>query len=369
MSVLRPALVLSFMFMFLNGFSQQKSYLIHTVAFYNFENLFDTINDPHTNDDEWTPQGARHWTSKKYHQKLHNLSRVLFEIGSAENSNSPTFIGCSEIENRGVLEDLIKEPKIIDKDYGIIHFDSPDKRGIDVALLFQKKYFRPTSYTNIPLNIYKKESETKKISKSKPTEGMEDDLEVNFFNKRIFTRDQLLVSGFLDDEEIHIIVNHWPSRSGGEKKSGPYREAAGILNRKIIDSLQVINPNAKVITLGDLNDGPLNNSIKKALGAKAQKKEVHDLGIYNPFEEMVKKGLGTIAYRDSWDIFDQIMVTQSLIRNDFSTFQYWKAGIYNKSFLIQSSGRYKGYPKRHSAEEVGFSDHFPVYIYLIKEAK
>ena len=120
-------LVLFFVFSFPNCFGQQKNYLIHTVAFYNFENLFDTINDPATNDDEWTPKGAQHWTAKKYHQKLENLSRVLLEIGSAENTNSPTFIACSEIENRGVLEDLIKQPKLIQKDYGIIHFDSPER--------------------------------------------------------------------------------------------------------------------------------------------------------------------------------------------------------------------------------------------------
>ena len=132
-------LLLLLVFLRPNCFAQQKNYRIHTVAFYNFENLFDTINDPATNDDEWTPKGAQHWTSKKYHQKLENLSKVLLEIGSAENTNSPTFIGCSEIENRGVLEDLIKQPKLIPKDYGIIHFDSPDKRGIDVALLYQRR--------------------------------------------------------------------------------------------------------------------------------------------------------------------------------------------------------------------------------------
>ena len=357
--------LLLFLLAHTKGVAQQKNYAIHTVAFYNFENLFDTINDQSTNDDEWTPKGAQHWTSKKYHQKLQNLSRVLLEIGSSENSNAPTFIGCSEIENRGVLEDLIKEPKIIDKDFGIIHFDSPDKRGIDVALLYQKKYFRPTNYSNIPLLVYKKELS----SKFEPDDKSDDELAISEQNNRVFTRDQLLVTGFLEGEEINIIVNHWPSRSGGEKKTSPFREAAGMLNRKIIDSLQAINPNAKVITLGDLNDGPLNNSVKKALGAKATKKEVAEFGVYNPFEEMAKKGLGTIAYRDSWDIFDQIMVSQSLIKNDFSSFQYWKAGIYNKAFLIQESGQYKGYPKRHSTTEIGFSDHFPVYIYLIKEHK
>lgn len=361
---MQKGIVIVLLFWFQMFFSQPKSYRIHTVAFYNFENLFDTINDPDTHDDEWTPRGSQHWTAEKYHQKLQNLARVLADIGKPENTNSPTLIGCSEIENRDVLEDLVQQPNIAMQDYGIIHFNSPDKRGIDVALLFQKKFFMPTSYTNIPLYIY---------SKGKPeavaVEDNDDDLSENNYQNRIFTRDQLLVSGFLDGEEVHIIVNHWPSRSGGEKKSSPYREAAGMLNRKIIDSLQKINPKAKVITLGDLNDGPFNNSIKKALGAKANQQEVPELGIYNPFEEMAKKGLGTIAFRDSWDIFDQIMVSQTLIKKEFSGYQYWKAGIFNKSYLIQNSGNYKGYPKRHSATEVGFSDHFPVYVYLIKEAK
>ncbi|RVT78206.1 endonuclease/exonuclease/phosphatase family protein [Flavobacterium sufflavum] len=366
MRMLRLIVVLAFLFLFRIGFSQQKSYRIHTLAFYNFENLFDTINNPDTNDDEWTPKGTQRWTSKKYHQKLENLARVVLEIGTAENANSPTFIACSEIENRGVLEDLVQQPKMAMQDYGIIHFDSPDKRGIDVALLFQKKYFKPTSYANIPLYIYQNKTQNQETAS---TSEEQDDEVVNTFENRVFTRDQLLVTGFLDGEEINIIVNHWPSRAGGEKKSSQFREAAGILNRKIIDSLQKINPDAKVITLGDLNDSPFNNSIKKALDAKSQKQEVPEFGIYNPFEEMAKKGLGTIAFRDSWDIFDQIMVTKSLIKNDFSTYQYWKAGIFNKSYLIQSSGQYKGYPKRHSATEVGFSDHFPVYIYLIKETK
>lgn len=145
--------------------AQSKKYSIHTVAFYNFENLFDTNNDIHTNDDEWTPTGAQHWTEEKYHEKLKNLARVIFEIGTPENPNAPTIIGGSEIENRGVLEDLIKESKLISFDYGIIHFDSPDKRGIDVALLYQKKYFKPTSFSNIPLLIYKNKTIVKEEKK------------------------------------------------------------------------------------------------------------------------------------------------------------------------------------------------------------
>ncbi|MHC0439755.1 endonuclease/exonuclease/phosphatase family protein [Flavobacterium sp. 3-210] len=342
--------------------AQPKKYNIHTIAFYNFENIFDTINDPSINDDEWTPTGAQHWTKEKYEQKLKNLSKVISEIGTSENLNAPTLLGCSEVENRGVLEDLIKQEKIIGLDYGIIHFDSPDQRGIDVALLYQKKYFRPTSFSNIPLIIYKNKTAVQE-------NGNEDlgDVEIKVDKNRVFTRDQLLVTGFLENEEIHIIVNHWPSRSGGEKVSSPYREAAGKLNRKIIDSLQQINPFAKIITMGDLNDGPFNKSLKVALGAKSKKIEVPEFGVYNPFEEMAEKGMGTLAFRDSWDIFDQIIMTQTIIQPDFSSFKFWKAGIFNRPYLIQTSGKYKGYPLRNSLTEVGFSDHFPVYIYLIKE--
>ena len=361
--------ILFFVFALTKSYAQQKKYSIHTVAFYNFENLFDTIDDPDTFDEEWTPTGLQRWTMEKYQKKLSNLARVLVEIGSAENTDSPTFIGGCEIENRAVLEDLVKQPKLIEKDYGIIHFDSPDKRGIDVALLYQKKKFQPSSYTNIPLYIYKKNANLSVNTNSNLEEKTDDDLQISPKNYRVYTRDQLLVTGFLDGEEINIIVNHWPSRSGGEKKSSPFREAAGALNRKIIDSLQRINPDAKVITMGDLNDGAYNKSVKIGLGAKAKKAEVSQFGTYNPFEEMAKMGMGTIAYRDAWDIFDQIMVSETLIQTDFSSFRYWKAGIYNKPFLIQNSGQYKGYPLRHSTTEIGFSDHFPVYIYLIKEKK
>ncbi len=348
--------------------SQQKKFSVHTVAFYNFENLFDTINNPN-NDEEWLPNGAQNWTSKKYHKKLENLARVLSEIGSTENTNSPTLIGGCEIENRGVLEDLVKEPKLAVHDYGIVHFDSPDKRGIDVALLYQKKHFKPTSYVNIPLLIYRKE--TKEKDKDKETEedkADKDKIEAKA-GERVYTRDVLLVTGFLDGEEVNVMVNHWPSRSGGEKKSSPFREEAGRLNRKIMDSIYKINPNAKIITMGDLNDGSYNKSVKEGIGAKLKKSEVTEFGIYNPFEQMAKEGNASLFYRDAGDIFDQIMVSEALIRKDYSSFRYWKAGIYNKPYMITTTGQYKGYPLRHGANEIGFSDHFPVYVYLIKEAK
>ncbi len=355
-----------------NAKAQQKKFVIHTVAFYNFENFFDTINNPN-NDDEWLPNGSQNWTSKKYHQKVTNLARVIAQIGTGENSNAPTLVGGAEIENRGVLEDLVKDPQMTPYDYGIVHFDSPDKRGIDVALLYQKKHFKPTSYVNIPLMIYRNSNASKEKIKDKEKETAEDKAETDKIEvdkgDRVYTRDILLVTGFLDGDEINVIVNHWPSRSGGEKKSSPFREAAGRMDRKIMDSIYKVNPNAKIINMGDLNDGTYNKSVKEGVGAKLKKSEVQQFGVYNPFEQMAKDGNASLFYRDAGDIFDQIMVSETLIKTDYSSFRYWKSGIYNKPFMIQNIGQYKGYPLRHQATEVGFSDHFPVYIYLIKEAK
>ena len=348
--------------------AQEKKYIVHTVAFYNLENIFDTINDPTINDEEWLPTGLQRWTSKKYKQKLQNLAKVIAEIGIGDKQkNPPTLIGGSEIENKRVLEDLVKQPMLVNKDYGIVHYDSPDRRGIDVGLLYQKKHFKPTSSVNVPLIIYNDELSAKEKQKRDKEEVTDDNNQADKTSKRVYTRDQLLVTGLLDGEEIHVLVVHWPSRSGGEKRSSPFREAAGALTRKITDSLQKINPDAKLIILGDLNDGSFNNSVKVQVGAKGKKEDVKPQGIYNPFESMANKGMGTIAYRDAWDIFDIIMVTEPLIKEDFSSFRFWKAGIYNKPFLITTTGQYKGYPLRHSMTEIGYSDHFPVYIYLIKE--
>ncbi len=331
----------------LSAQAQQKKYKVHTVAFYNLENLFDTIRNTEINDLEYTPEGKNSWTSKKYKKKLENLSRVISEIGTGDQQKeSPTILGVSEIENRGVLEDLIKTTRLVNLGYGIVHFDSPDRRGIDVALLYKKKDYIVNSTSSIPLYIYGNDG------------------------KRVYTRDQLLVSGYLDGEEMHFIVNHWPSRSGGEKRSSPYREAAGALNKKIIDSLLTINPKAKVMTMGDLNDGPYNKSVKVALGAERKKENTKPSGMFNPFEEMSKKGLGTLAYRDAWDLFDQIIMTGNFLDTndkDYSTYKYWKAGIYQKPYMVQQTGQYKGYPLRNANNEVGFSDHFPVYVYIIKE--
>lgn len=340
--------------------AQEKQFKVHTIAFYNVENFYDTINDPKTRDDEWV------YTPKNFKKKVSNIAKVISLIGTDENPNSPTVIGLAEVENQRVLEALVKDPQLAGKDYGIIHFDSPDRRGIDNALLYQKKHFKPTSYINVPLLIY--DDFAKPESKEKVEQADKDDkAEVDPNSNRIFTRDQLLVSGLLDGEEVHFIVNHWPSRRGGEAASSHLREAAAALNMKIIDSLYMLNPDAKVITMGDLNDGPYNKSIKKVLGAKARKEDVKAFGMFNPMEEMSKKGIGTLAYRDAWDLFDQMIMTEPLIRKDYSSFRFWKASVFKKPYMFQASGQYKGYPNRNWNGEIGYSDHLPVYLYLIKQ--
>ncbi|MDD7884679.1 endonuclease/exonuclease/phosphatase family protein [Flavivirga sp. 57AJ16] len=333
-----------------NTYAQKKKlFKIHTIAFYNLENLFDTINDPNKLD-EFSPimelKTNRTWVYKK---KVQNMARVIADIGYKITHNKPAIIGVSEVENREVLEDLVNDSLLRDTDYGIVHFDSPDARGIDVGLLYQKKIFIPLHTSKHKLKIY-------------------DDTN----RKRIYTRDQLLVSGYLEGEMIHIIINHWPSRRGGEAKSRPKRMAAAKLNKYLIDSLQVINPYAKIFIMGDLNDDPTNKSIKAILKAKKEKNKTGLKGLYNPFESFYKNGLGTTAYRDTWSLFDQIIMTRPLLEKEYSSFRFYKAGIFNESYLFYKDGRYKGYPFRSFSNgrfTNGYSDHLPAYVYVIKEVK
>ena len=330
----------------------KKRYKINTVAFYNLENLFDTINDPNKLD-ERSP--LMEMSAKErglvYPKKIKNMARVISELGvdPKYSRNAPVILGVCEVENKDVLHDLINDPQLRGNDYDIIHFDSPDERSIDVALLYQKKLFKPTNYSKHELILYDPNTE-----------------------KRNYTRDQLLVSGLLEGEKMHFIVNHWPSRSGGEARSRPGRISAAKLTKKLVDSLQTIDPYAKIIIMGDFNDDPFNVSIKKILNAKAEKEDVELRGIYNPMMKMTKKGMGTLAYRDALNIFDQLMFTKPFLDKDFSTFKIYKTGIYNPAYMTNKKGRYKGYPKRSFVGATwtgGYSDHFPVYTYLIKEVK
>jgi len=337
-----------FLSFFFGTAQEKKEYKVHTIAFYNLENLFDFEDDPITFDDDRTPEGKDHWTEEIYNAKLKNMAQVLSEIGVDVTGTTPAIIGVCEIENRRVLEDLLNQEALLHKQYGVIQFDSPDRRGIDVALLYQKQLFAPTHYKAIPLFIYAE----------------------NDITKRIYTRDQLLVSGMLDGERMHFIVNHWPSRSGGEARSRPKRIKAAQLNKQIIDSLFVEDPYAKVITMGDLNDDPTSPSVKEYLKTVEDKEDVQLKELYNPMEAMFKKGLGTLAWRDSWNLFDQMILSSELLKEDYSSYRFYQAGIYNKPYLANSRGRYKGYPYRSFGDggyTGGYSDHFPVFLYLIKE--
>ncbi|GGD20043.1 endonuclease/exonuclease/phosphatase family protein [Hyunsoonleella pacifica] len=328
-------------------YAQDKTFKIHTIAFYNLENVFDTINDP-LKFDEYSPIMELKTNRKEaYLQKTRNMARVISEIGKDDTKNAPVILGVCEVENRTVLEDIVNDSLLIEKNYSIIHHDSPDARGIDVGLIYQPNLFTPTNTNTYELKIYDDQDGT-----------------------RITTRDQLVVSGQLEDETIHIIVNHWPSRRGGEARSRPKRIAAAKLNRRIVDSLQNKDPYGKIIIMGDLNDNPNNPSIKDALQTERKRKKVRFKGLYNPYENYYRDGLGTTAYRDNWSLFDQIIISKPLLEKDYTSFRYYKAGIFNKNYLITSNGKYKGYPFRswsNGSFSNGYSDHFPVYMYLIKE--
>ncbi|MGY5354956.1 endonuclease/exonuclease/phosphatase family protein [Wenyingzhuangia sp. IMCC45467] len=327
----------------------QKSYIVQTVAFYNLENLFDTINDT-TKMDELSPMMEIKSNRKEiYLDKLSKLSNVLCEIGREQNNLPPSIIGVAEVENRKVLEDLIATPPLANYNYGIIHFDSPDQRGIDTAILYNKEVFKPTHSEAIPANLYNN-------------------------NKIVYTRDILWATGFLLNEKIHILVNHWPSRRGGAKKSSILRERVAKRNLDVIANIHEDEPNAKIIGLGDFNDSPTDKSFKKVLKTKASKNKLQKGDLYNPFEEMFKEGFNTLVYQGDLFLFDQIFFSDNYItlNKDYSEFRFYKAGIHNPSYMTLKNGKYKGSPKRSFSGSTyigGYSDHYPVYSYLLKEKK
>ncbi|MDX9695352.1 MAG: endonuclease/exonuclease/phosphatase family protein [Bacteroidales bacterium] len=324
--------------------AQEKQFKVVSVAFYNLENLFDTIDTPDKNDVEFLPDGDYKWDTKKYNSKLEKMSEVIAQIGADVTKSAPSVIGVSELENRKVLEDLVNMPLLKNYNFDIVHYESPDRRGVDVALLYQPSVMKVINTRSATLKI-------------KGQDGF-------------FTRDQLVVSGIIDGETIHFIVNHWPSRTGGEKTSRPLRNAAADLTRSLVDSIMTTDPNAKIIVMGDLNDDPHNESLIKHLKAKKTIDETKPGELYNCMYDLYKKGVGTLAYRDAWNIFDQLIVSYPLIAKDQQGFKLYRTRVFDKDFLKNESGKYKGYPKRTHAGGVyqnGYSDHFPVYLLLTKE--
>jgi hypothetical protein len=327
----------------------QNNFKAGIVAFYNLENLFDTINTEGVNDEDFTPQGLNKWTSERYWIKINRMAEAISRIGEDDGiKGGPAILGVSEIENRSVLKDLVSHPLLKSSNYQIVHYDSPDLRGVDVAMLYQPRYFRVTSSDSPELLIF------------------------NENNERVYTRDQLVVTGLFDGEEISIIVNHWPSRSSGETITRPRRNEAATLTRHLVDSLLIINKNAKVVIIGDLNDDPVNESLRKYLRASDNPDKLKEGELFNCMYPLFKKGIGSLYYRDGLNLFDQIIVTPALLGKDYSSYKFYKTRVFNKPFLIQADGQYKDYPLRSyvgTTFQGGYSDHFPVYILMVRAVK
>lgn len=250
-----------------------------TIAFYNVENLFDTIDAPDVKDEEWLPDSVKKWNTEKYTKKLDDLSKVL---ASLADSSLPDIIGLCEVENRKVVEDLVGNENLRSGAYKIVHEDSPDERGIDVALVYSESGFKYLSHEKLMV----------------------------VFNDTIDdkTRDILYVKGIASGDTLHLFVNHWPSRSGGEVQSEPKRIAAATVLRNKADEILAKNAKAKVLIMGDFNDFPDNNSVANTLGANAQGSHLHNLSY-----PLFAQGKGTYNYKGNWNMLDQFIVSDGLM--------------------------------------------------------
>lgn len=339
----KSLLALSLILLFsITSHSQEKKYALYSAAFYNLENLFDTIHDTGKNDYEYLPDGTNKWNSMKYNAKLKNMSEILSQLATDKLPMGPAIIGVSEIENRRVLEDLLKQPALSSRGYEIIHYEGPDKRGVDCAFFYNPKLFQLTASKLAPY-IYINDTVHK-------------------------TRGFLIASGMMANEKVHFIVNHWPSRAA----DSPVRERAGEQVRALKDSLLNEDPASKVVIMGDMNDDPMNKSMAVSLGAKRKAADVKPHDLYNPWWDTLKKGTGTLMYNGQWNLFDQIVFTGNMLGADRSNLKFYKNEIFSRDYMFQKEGKYKGYPKRTHAGGVwlnGYSDHLPTIIYLIKEVQ
>lgn len=329
------------------GLFAQTQKEVYATAFYNLENLWDYEDDPtNPGDDPYTPEGTYRWTKEKYERKLLNIATVISMLARERCPEGPALIGIAEVENRRVLEDLVKMEPIAGMGYEIVHFEGPDHRGIDVAALYNPKLFQFKSATIYPY-----------VKPDKPDYK---------------TRDHLLVSGTLAGEPFHMIVNHWPSRYGGDKSSS-MREFAATITKHIADSIHADNHEAKVVIVGDLNDDPTDKSCSEVLGAKRTEKEVNEDGYYNATWKLFERGIGSLCYHDNWNLFDQHILSGNLLGKSKGTLKFKACEVFVRPFLIQQEGKYQGYPYRSffgkTFQKNGFSDHLPTITYFERRVK
>jgi predicted extracellular nuclease len=309
---------------------------MHTIAFYNLENLFDIKNDHQTNDNDFLPISTKKWTHKRYQNKLRKLGFAISNIGLKETDKHPAIIGLAEVENDAVLKDLIASKHLSECHYSFVHYDSLDERGIDVALLYDTSCFIVTYSKTFSVQLNNEE-------------GLPD-----------YTRDILLVTGLLEEEEIHVIVNHWSSRREGANETEAKRLAAANKVIEIINDLKTENENSKIIIIGDFNDDPINESIQHL---------VKNQDLFNPMLSLFSYSRGSTSHDFKWNLFDQMLFTKNFFETTPNTFSYVEANIFDDDFLKLFNGKYKGKPFRTyigKKYQGGYSDHFPVYATLQK---
>lgn len=309
---------------------------MQTVAFYNVENLFDLRDGKFTNDGDFLPESVKRWTSKRYKNKLRKIGFAISNIGRQETGKHPAIVGLAEIENAKVLKNLLESKHLETCNYDYVHFDSLDERGIDVALLYDTTVFEPL-YTETFSVILTDENDIPD-----------------------YTRDILLVGGNLDDEKVYFIINHWSSRREGVKETEFKRLAASEKVSEIISSLTINNENARIMILGDFNDNPQNESLKRL---------IEDHNLFNPFETLRSFTRGTVKHRRQWFLFDQVLISTNFFKSSKKQFEFFKANIFDVDFLKQFKGTFKGAPFRTYVGKKykgGYSDHFPVYAIFKK---
>jgi len=309
-------------------------------AFYNIENLFDTIDDPHINDNEFLPTAEKKWNTHKYQIKLKNISKV---ISSMNEKNLPVVIGFCEVENKEVLNDLSQTELLKSGKYEVVHRNSPDARGIDVAAMYQKDKFKLIEYHYYPIS-YEEDGKTSK------------------------TREILHIKGVVFGKDtVHLFYNHWPSRVGGEEESKHKRKKAAEKVKEKTDSLYQINSDTKIIIMGDLNDHPTDENVEKVLGAVSQNSTVERFYLINLLYEEHQEKKGTHSYKNEWGVLDNIIVSPGLLNaKKGARTKNENACIFKQDWMIytnkngdQSPARSFSGPKFH---EDGYSDHLPIYI-------